>query len=103
MPPTSLDVCFWARKFHRTFQELRISYAWLAASTGRDAVAAIFLEMTVEVVRAHKGFKTAGALVGPQACVHTHVILQVVVVGKGGTTLSTQVRLLSRMLAHVNL
>lgn len=34
---------------------------------------------------------------------YTHVVLQVVVVGKGGPTLRTQVRLLSCMLPHMNL
>lgn len=34
---------------------------------------------------------------------HAHVVLQVVVVGERCTTLRTQVRLLSRMLTHVNL
>lgn len=34
---------------------------------------------------------------------HAHVVLQVVVVGERSTTLRTQVRLLSRMLTHVNL
>ena len=34
---------------------------------------------------------------------YAHVVLQVVVVSKGGTTLRTQVRLLSCMLPHMNL
>lgn len=34
---------------------------------------------------------------------YAHVVLQVVVVSKGGSTLRTQVRLLSCMLPHMNL
>lgn len=75
----------------------------LPAPTGRDAVAAVLLEVAVQVVRAHESLKAARALIGAQAGVHAHVVLQVVVVSKGGSALSTKVRLLSCMLPHVNL
>lgn len=55
------------------------------------------------MIRAHESLKAAGALVGAQACVNTHMVLQVVVVSKGSSTLRTKVRLLSCMLPHMNL
>lgn len=83
--------------------EPRLPHPGLAPPPRRDAVAAVLLEVAVQVVGAHESLEAAGALVGPQAGVHAHVVLQVVVVGEGGSTLCTQVRLLSCMLTHVNL
>lgn len=84
-------------------QEPRLRHPRFPATTGGDAVAAVLLEVAMQMVGAHESLKAAGALIGPQAGVHTHVILQVVVVGKGSSTLCTQVRLFSCMLSHVNL
>lgn len=55
------------------------------------------------MIRAHKSLKAARALIGAQAGVYAHVVLQVIVVSKGSSTLRTQVRLFSCMLPHVNL
>lgn len=95
----------WSRESHdgRPLQELGVPHPGLAAAPRRDAVAAVLLQVAVEVVGAHKGLKAAGALVGPQAGVDAHVVLQVVVVGEGGSALGAQVGLLACVFAHVNL
>lgn len=82
---------------------LRLPHPGLATSPRWDAVAAVLLEVAVQVVGAHESLEAAGALVGSQAGVHAHVVLQVIVVGEGGSALCAQVRLLSCVLAHVNL
>lgn len=84
-------------------EQAGLPHPGLAAAARRHAVAAVLLEVAVQVVRAHESLAAARALVGPQAGVYTHVVLQVVVVGEGGATLRAQVRLLSCMLPHVNL
>lgn len=55
------------------------------------------------MIRAHKSLKAARALIGAQAGVYAHVVLQVIVVSKGSATLRAQVRLFSCMLPHVDL
>lgn len=75
----------------------------LAATARGDAVAAVLLEVSVQVVRADEGLAAAVALVGPQASVHTHVVFQVVVMGEGRPALLAQVRLLTCVLPHVHL
>lgn len=92
-----------AKQAHGGLEEPWLSHARFPASTGGDAVAAVLLEVAVQVIRAHKSLKAARALIGAQAGVYTHVVLQVVVVSKGSSTLCTQVRLLSCMLPHMNL
>lgn len=92
-----------AQQAQRGIKEPRLSHPRLPASTRRDAVAPVLLEVAVQVIRAHKSFKAARALIGPQAGVYAHVVLQIVVVSKGGPTLCTQVRLLSCVLPHMNL
>ena len=87
----------------RGLQQGRLPHAGLAAASRGHAVAAVLLEVAVQVVRAHEGLEAAGALVGPQPGVHAHVVLQVVVVGEGGATLRAQVWLLPRVLPHVHL
>lgn len=84
-------------------QELGVPHPGLAAAPRGDAVAAVLLQVAVEVVGAHEGLKAAGALVGPQAGVDAHVVLQVIVVSERSSALGTQVRLLTCVLAHVNL
>lgn len=92
-----------AQQAERGIQDPRLSHPRLSAAAGRDAVAAVLLEVAVQVVRAHKSLKAARALIGAQAGVHAHVVLQVIVVSKGGSTLRAQVRLFSCMLPHMNL
>lgn len=92
-----------ARAQQRAVVKPRLPHPGLASPPRRDAVAAVLFEVAVQVVGAHESLEAAGALVGPQAGVHAHVVLQVVVVGEGGSALCAQVRLLSCMLAHVNL
>ena len=84
-------------------EEPGVSHPRLPTSTRGDAVAAVLLEVAVQVIRADESLKAAGALIGAQAGVYAHVVLQVVVVSKGGSTLRTQVRLLSCVLPHMNL
>uniref|UniRef100_A0A8C5ZTC9 E3 SUMO-protein ligase PIAS4 n=1 Tax=Marmota marmota marmota TaxID=9994 RepID=A0A8C5ZTC9_MARMA len=78
-------------------------HAGFAASARGDAVAAVLLEVPVQVVGAHEGLAAAVALVGPQPRVHAHVVLEVVVVREGGAALLAQVGLLPRVLPHVHL
>lgn len=92
-----------AQQAERGIQDPWLSHPRLSAAAGWDAVAAVLLEVAVQVVRAHKSLKAARALIGAQAGVHTHVVLQVIVVSKGGSTLRAQVRLFSCMLPHMNL
>lgn len=109
MPP-SLDVSRpgahvgpGAQQAERGIEDPWLSHPRLSAPTGGDAVAAVLLQVAVQVIRAHKSLKAARALIGAQAGVHAHVVLQVIVVSKGSSTLRTQVRLFSCMLPHVNL
>lgn len=92
-----------AQETRGALQEPWLRHPRFPATAGGDAVAAVLLQVAMQMIGAHESLKAAGALIGPQAGVHTHVILQVVVVGKGSSTLCTQVRLLSCMLSHVNL
>lgn len=57
----------------------------------------------MQVVGADESLEAAVALVGPQAGVDAHVVLQVVVVSKSGAALLAQVRLLPGVFPHVNL
>lgn len=57
----------------------------------------------MQVVGADESLEAAVALVGPQAGVDAHVVLQVVVVSESGAALLAQVRLLPRVFPHVNL
>ena len=57
----------------------------------------------MQVVGADESLAADVALVGPQAGVDAHVVLQVVVVSESGAALLAQVGLLARVFPHVDL
>lgn len=75
---------------------------WLASSPGSRDPAALAFDVAVEVVRAGEALVAELTLVGPDARMDAHVVLQVVVVHKFGIAVDAQVRPLPRVLPHVD-
>lgn len=75
---------------------------WLASSPGSRNPAALAFDVAMEVVGAGEAFVAELALVGPDARVDAHVVLQVVVVHKFGVAVDAQVWALPRVLPHVD-
>ena len=74
----------------------------LASSPGPRDPAALAFDVAMEVVRAGEALVAELALVGPDARVDAHVVLQVVVVHEFGVAVDAQVRPLPRVLPHVD-
>lgn len=74
----------------------------LASSPGSRDAAALAFDVAMEVVGAGEALVAELALVGPDARMDAHVILQVVVVHEFGVAVDAQVRPLPRVLPHVD-
>lgn len=74
----------------------------LAAAPRPHDAAALALDVAVQVVRTGEALVAELALVGPDARVDAHVVLQVIVVHELGVAVDAQVRPLPRVLPHVD-
>lgn len=83
-------------------QTSRPPCCWLASSPGPCDPAALAFDVAMEVVRAGEALVAELTLVGPDACMDAHVVLQVVVVHKFGVAVDAQVRPLPCVLSHVD-
>lgn len=74
-----------------------------ASSPGPRDAAALAFDVAVEVVGTGEALVAELALVGPDARVDAHVVLQVIVVHELGVAVDAEVRPLPRVLPHVDL